>query len=64
MYSHTKETFEERPILAKYKEGDNKGLGSWFTVSGSWLKTTRNYKPETKNFHFTNDIRCPIFDIR
>jgi hypothetical protein len=41
-----RETFEERPVLAKYKEGDNKGLGSWFTVSGSWLKVK---KPETTN---------------
>ncbi len=44
------ETFEEYPILLKFKEGDNKDLGFWFIVSGSWLKeTTRNYKPETRN---------------
>jgi hypothetical protein len=43
-------TFEEHPILSKYKEGDNKDLGFWFIVTGSWLKeTTRNYKPETRN---------------
>jgi hypothetical protein len=33
-----KKPFEEHPILAKYKEGDNKGLGLWFIVPGSWLK--------------------------
>ena len=48
--SHYLETFEERPILAKYKEGDIKDLGFWFKVPGSWLKEkTRNYKPETRN---------------
>jgi len=30
-----KETFEEYPILARYKEGDNKDLGFWFIVSSS-----------------------------
>jgi len=29
---HSLETFEERPILAKYKEGDGKDLGFWFIV--------------------------------
>ncbi|MFH1973980.1 MAG: hypothetical protein ABIJ52_00280 [Pseudomonadota bacterium] len=29
------ETFEERPILSRFKEGENKGLGSWFMVPGS-----------------------------
>jgi len=45
-----RETFEKRPILAKYKEGDNKDLGFWFIVFGSWLnEKTRNYKPETRD---------------
>jgi hypothetical protein len=44
------ESFAEHSILLKFKEGDNKGLGSWFTVPGSWLKEiTRNYKPGTRN---------------
>jgi len=45
-----REFFEKCLILSKYKEGEKKDLGSWFTVPGSWLKeTTRNYKPETRN---------------
>jgi len=44
------ESFGERLILLKFKEGYNKGLGSWFMVTGLWLKEkTRNYKQETKN---------------
>jgi hypothetical protein len=52
-----RETFEERPILAKYKEGDNKDLGFWFIVPGSWLKDknqklqTRDQRPETKSLN-------------
>jgi len=43
---HSLETFEEHPILAKYKEGDGKDLGFWFIVPGSWLKEkTRNQRP-------------------
>jgi len=43
-------TFAEHSILLKFKEGDNKDLGFWFKVPGSWLKEkTRNYKPETRN---------------
>jgi hypothetical protein len=37
---------EERPILAKYKEGDNKDSGFWFIVPGSWLKG-KNQKLQT-----------------
>ena len=42
------ETFEEHPILLKFKEGDNKDLGFWFIVTCSWEKN-RNNKPETGN---------------
>ena len=53
--------FTRASILSKYKEGDNKDLDLWFIVSGSWLKeTTGNYKPETRDFFFTNDIRFRI----
>ncbi|OQW99436.1 MAG: hypothetical protein BWK74_02200 [Desulfobacteraceae bacterium A6] len=48
---HKIETFEEYPILSKFKEGDNKDLGFWFIVAGFWLKRekpqTRDHKPET-----------------
>jgi hypothetical protein len=56
------ETFEEHPILLKYKEGDNKGLGSWFTVPGSWLKVkkpeTTNQRPETKPLNKSGKRGC------
>ena len=42
------ETFEERSVLAKYKEGDNKDLGFWFLVTGSWLKE-KNQKQQTRD---------------
>jgi len=42
------ETFEERPILAKYKEGDDKDLGFWFIVPGYWLKE-KNQKQQTRD---------------
>jgi len=42
------ETFEEHSILSKYKEGDNKDLGLWFLVSGSWLKE-KNRKLQTRD---------------
>ena len=35
---HKIETFEEHPILFKFKEGDNEDLGFWFIVAGFWLK--------------------------
>ena len=41
-------TFEERPILVKYKEGDNKDLGFWFIVTGCWLKE-KNQKQQTRD---------------
>ena len=50
------ETFEERPILAKYKEGDNKDLSFWFIVTGSWLKE-KNQKQQTRDQrpnHYSN----------
>jgi len=39
------ETFEEHPILAKFKESDNKGLCFWFLVK----EKTRNNKPEARD---------------
>ena len=35
-------------ILSKYKEGDNKDLGFWFIVTGSWLKE-KNQKQQTRD---------------
>jgi hypothetical protein len=42
------ETFEERPILSKYKEGENKDSGFWFIVSGFWLKE-KNQRQQTRD---------------
>jgi hypothetical protein len=42
------ETFEEHPVLARYKEGDNKDLGFWFIVAGFRLKK-KNQKLQTRD---------------
>jgi len=42
------ETFEEHPVSAKYKEGDNKDSSFWFIVPGSWLKE-KNQKQQTRD---------------
>jgi len=42
------ETFAEHSLLLKFEEGDNKDLGLWFIVPGSWLKG-KNQKQQTRD---------------
>jgi len=48
LYENCLETFEEYPVSAKYKEGNNKDSGFWFSVPGFWLKE-KNQKQQTRD---------------